>query len=131
MARPRKICAEILQKPEEGFVMGMTDREACIYAAISTSTLYNYCNDKPEFLERKEQLKDGVKMRAKINIAKKIENGAMDVRKIYDAMSEEELMELVKKYEKSTILSAGRNCQNGGFESWGYIKAGHGQGDGI
>lgn len=127
MARPKKISTEVLQKLEDGFVMGMTDREACIYADISTGTLYNYCNAKPEFLERKEQLKDGVKMRAKINVAKKIEggdvdlslwylerkskdefsakqeigvSGSMDVRKIYDGMSEEELVELARKYEK-------------------------------
>ena len=34
MARPRKITKETVQKLEEGFLMGLSDREACIYAVI-------------------------------------------------------------------------------------------------
>lgn len=57
MARPRKITKETVQKLEEGFLMGLSDREACIYADIAVSTLYNYCKKHKEFSERKELLK--------------------------------------------------------------------------
>ena len=42
MARPRKITKETVQKLEEGFLMGLSDREACIYADIAVSTLYDF-----------------------------------------------------------------------------------------
>ena len=34
--------------------MGLSDREACIYADIAVSTLYDYCKKHKEFSERKE-----------------------------------------------------------------------------
>jgi len=46
-----------LQKLKEAFAFGCTDEEACYYAEIGKSTLYNYQNDNPEFLEQKEALK--------------------------------------------------------------------------
>ena len=69
MARPRKITKETVQKLEEGFLMGLSDREACIYADIAVSTLYNYCKKHKEFSERKELLKDNIKMKSKLNVA--------------------------------------------------------------
>ena len=57
MARPTIFTEELLQKLEEAFAWGCTDDEACVYADISPSSLYNYQNEKPEFLERKELLK--------------------------------------------------------------------------
>ena len=75
MARPKKITERVIQKLEEGFIWGMSDREACIYANVAPSTLYDYCNQHKEFSERKELLKESVKMRAKINVARKINSG--------------------------------------------------------
>ena len=69
MARPRKITKETVQKLEEGFLMGLSDREACIYADIAVSTLYDYCKKHKEFSERKELLKDNIKMKSKLNVA--------------------------------------------------------------
>jgi len=37
--------------------MGCTDTEACLFANISTATLYAYINRHPDFSERKEKLK--------------------------------------------------------------------------
>lgn len=48
---------ETLQKLEGAFSNSCTDKEACLYAGISPSTLYNYQTRNPEFLERKEALK--------------------------------------------------------------------------
>lgn len=46
-----------VQKLEEAFLMGCTDLEACLFADISKSLLYAYQQENPEFLERKETLK--------------------------------------------------------------------------
>jgi len=75
MGRPTVMTENTIRKLEEAFIKGLSDREACLYANIGTSTLYDYCNENPEFSERKELLKEQVKMRAKINIAEKINNG--------------------------------------------------------
>jgi hypothetical protein len=50
----------ILHKLEEAFSYDCTDEEACFYADISTSTLYNYQKKNPAFLERKQALKSRV-----------------------------------------------------------------------
>lgn len=55
--RPPVITEIVLQKLEEVFALGGTDKEACIYADISPATLYNYQEFHPDFLERKELLK--------------------------------------------------------------------------
>lgn len=53
-------------------MMGLTDIEACFYADISRTTLHNYQTANPEFLDRKEALKEAVKARAKINLSSSI-----------------------------------------------------------
>jgi len=63
--RPIKMTPEVIQKLEVAFVAGCTDLEACCYADISKSSLYNYCEAHPEFLERKETLKNQPVMQAK------------------------------------------------------------------
>ncbi len=57
MGRPTVMTPEVLRKLEDAFMHAFSDREACIYAGISTSTLYDYCLDHPDFSERKEALK--------------------------------------------------------------------------
>ena len=56
--RPSVITELTLQKLEEVFALGGSDKEACFYADISPSTLYNYQTENPDFLERKELLKE-------------------------------------------------------------------------
>lgn len=55
--RPSAFTPELLNKLEEAFKIGCTDEEACLNADISTTALYNYQNRHPEFVERKERLK--------------------------------------------------------------------------
>jgi hypothetical protein len=55
----------ILQKLEQMFAMGGSDEEACLYAGISTSALYEYQKKDPEFLERKGMLKLTPMMKAR------------------------------------------------------------------
>ena len=71
--QPTKMTNECLQLLREAFTWGCTDSEACCYAEISTSTLYNYCQANPEFLELKNKLKDMPMMKAR-----RVINGALD-----------------------------------------------------
>lgn len=66
--RPTKMTEETVNKLEEGFTMGFTDEEACLYANISKVTLYEYCKKNPEYTNRKEELKNHPKILAKRNI---------------------------------------------------------------
>lgn len=73
--RPSVMTQEKIAKLEEAYLLGLTDTEACLYSDIAPSTLYEYCQKNPGFSERKEQLKENVKMRAKLNITGSIMNG--------------------------------------------------------
>lgn len=75
VGRPTVMTNEVIQKLELAFLKGMTDREACVYADIATSTLYNYCNENPSFSERKETLKQQPTAKARINVTEAIERG--------------------------------------------------------
>ena len=75
--QPTKMTESTLQLLREAFSRGCTDTEACCYAEISTSTLYNYCEKNPDFLELKNKLKDMPTMKAKFIV--------------YDALEKEDL----------------------------------------
>lgn len=74
VGRPPVIDENKLKQLEVFFSNGATDREACFLAGISQQTLYNYQKDHPEFIERKEALKDMIKYQAKVNIQHAIVN---------------------------------------------------------
>lgn len=48
---------ETIEKLEQAFLLGCSDREACLMADIAPATLYKYQEKNPEFVDRKEQLK--------------------------------------------------------------------------
>lgn len=73
--RPTVMTVETLQKLEEAFSNGASDKEAIFQANISSATFYSYCKAHPDFLERKEALKDQPKYRARKNVVKAIEAG--------------------------------------------------------
>jgi len=77
--RPTVMTEKTLEKLKEAFLNDATDEQACLEADISAATLYNYQIDHPEFLEKKELWKEDVKYRAKINIAKSIKDGNVQV----------------------------------------------------
>lgn len=60
---------EKISKLEQAFSMGCSDLEACLYADIGKTTLYNFQKDNPEFAERKEQLKESLVLKARTVIA--------------------------------------------------------------
>lgn len=83
VGRPTVMTEAVLFKLETLFAQGLSDREACLIADISTSAFYNYCEENPDFKERKELLKDKPKIKAKLNIAESIEKGDIDDSKWY------------------------------------------------
>jgi len=70
--RPTVMTELTVNKLEQGFINGLSDVQACRYAGISRTTLFNYQEENPEFINRKEELREDVKMHAKFNIAKKV-----------------------------------------------------------
>lgn len=66
--RPSKMTELILGKLEAAFAYDMTDEEACHYAGIHPSTLYDYKKKNPEFSERAQALKQWPIMLAKITL---------------------------------------------------------------
>ncbi len=72
--RPTVMTMQTLQKLRDAFKIGCPDREACIYAGIAESTLYNYCKEHPEFSEEKEELKESPVLVARTVIIDAIQN---------------------------------------------------------
>lgn len=114
IGRPTAMDEETIRKLEDGFLKGFTDREACLYANIAPSTLYKYCEEYPDFSERKELLKEQVKMRAKENIAKAITEGDKSLSQWYterrdpDFNPKQQIDHTTKgeKLENSTVILA-------------------------
>jgi hypothetical protein len=65
VGRPTVMTPQVLSKLEEGFLYAFSDEEACLFAGISPSSLYDYQRENPEFAERKVQLKLTPNLRAK------------------------------------------------------------------
>ncbi len=79
--RPTIMTPEIISQLEKAFSFGYSDLEACFYSNISKSTLYNFQNSNPEFVERKEALKQSLSLKAKMAIYEAIENGCVQTSK--------------------------------------------------
>ena len=75
----------VIKKLEEAFLLGCTDREACFFADVSTVTLYKYCNENPEFANRKETLKE-----KPVFVARKV---VMDALQSGDVMTANKLLD--------------------------------------
>lgn len=72
--RPTVMTEMVLHKLEEVFAIGGTDKEACFYADIATQTLYKYQEENPEFIERKEALKEKPILKARQTVVKALDN---------------------------------------------------------
>jgi len=66
---------DTVNKLEQAFANGATDIQACFYAGISKQTLYTYQDKHPEFIDRKEALKQNLNLIAKNTIARAIKDG--------------------------------------------------------
>lgn len=74
MARPTVMTKEIIDKLEYAFSLGCSDNEACLHAGIAPKTLYNYQEKNPEFLQRKQLLKDSPIFLARQSVLKGLKN---------------------------------------------------------
>ncbi len=74
VGRPTVMTSEVVSKLEEVFAIGGTDEEACFYADISKQTLYDYQKKYPDFIDRKEQLKQRPFLKARQTIVKALDN---------------------------------------------------------
>ncbi len=73
VGRPTVMDQNTLNKLEEIFALGGTDKEACLFAGISHQTLYNYQEKNPEFVERKEALKATPVLKARRTVVESLE----------------------------------------------------------
>lgn len=83
VGRPKVIDKDVLNKLETSYSMGCTDSEACLFANISKQTLYNYQNKHPEFVERKEMLKQKLVLKARSVVAEALNNKDENTAKWY------------------------------------------------
>lgn len=74
VGRKTVMTEDLINKLEEVFAIGGTDAEACFYAGISHQTLYDYQNKHPEFIERKEALKEKPILKARKTVVESLEN---------------------------------------------------------
>ena len=84
VGRPTIMTPDIIAKLEEAFEWGCSDLEACGHANIGKSTLYNYQEAHPEFVERKEMLKENPIRKARLSVVSSFESDpklAMDYLK--------------------------------------------------
>lgn len=81
--RPPVMTPEVVGKLELGFSKGLNKTECCRFAGISRDSLYEYLKTHPEFSDRIEELQSHPAMRAKINIADRIEKGDIDLSQWY------------------------------------------------
>ncbi len=70
--RPTVMTPEVLQKLDDAFMAEASDEAACFIAGISPGTLYKYQRENPEYINRKERLKDDVRLRARMSVARAI-----------------------------------------------------------
>lgn len=83
VGRKTVMTQEVVTKLEEAFSRDCTDTEACLFAGISRMTLHRFQEDNPEFCDRKALLKDTLVLKARTNIAERIEKGDLETSKWY------------------------------------------------
>ncbi len=66
----------VLQKLEAVWVIGGTDKEACLYADISVSALMQYQNKRQKYLQRKDLLKQTSILRARQTVVSELDKNA-------------------------------------------------------
>lgn len=81
--RPSAITDSVLSKLEEAYLMGCSDREACLLSQISPSALYRYQEAHPEFRERKKTLQKALTIKARKIIQRDLEEGDSITAKWY------------------------------------------------
>lgn len=81
--RPTVMTPDVVSKLEQAWSMGCSDLEACLFADISKQTLYDYQAKYPEFVDRKERLKESLVLKARSVIANSLNNKDENTAKWY------------------------------------------------
>jgi len=74
MGRPTVMTPETLKLLREAFAIGCSKKEACAYAKIGESTLYDHINANPNFSEEIERLIQEPILKAKHTIVKSLDD---------------------------------------------------------
>lgn len=72
--RPTKFTDSTLLKLETAFKAGATDVEACLFADIAPSNLYEYYKRNPEFQEQVRHWKQNPILKAKMTVYKNLDD---------------------------------------------------------
>lgn len=106
--RPTVMTKETIAKLEQAFSAGCTDLEACLFASISKDSLYDYIKLQPEFSDRKETLKENLKLHAKMNLKQAIETDKeIDTSKWYlERKSKQEFSTKIENENTNRELSS-------------------------
>jgi hypothetical protein len=83
LGRPTVMTPKTLDKLREAFLMGCNDKEACVFADISKSTLYDYEKENNDYSDQKETYKSKPVLLARQTIIKAIKNGDIRVSMWY------------------------------------------------
>ena len=97
MPRPTVMTPEVIAKLEEAFSWGCTDIEACLWADIAEKTLYLYQEKHPEFIQRKNALKETPVLLARKSVVMKL---GRDPRLSMDYLSRKRKDEFSTKTEQ-------------------------------
>lgn len=83
VGRPTVMTQDVVCKLEQAWSMGCSDLEACLFADICKQTLYDYQAKHPEFVDRKERLKESLVLKARTVIANSLNNKDENTAKWY------------------------------------------------
>ena len=81
--RPTVMTDDVVAKLENVFSIGGSDVEACLMAGISRDTLYDYQKVHPEFVDRKNMLKEKLVLKARTVIANALNKEDRETAKWY------------------------------------------------
>lgn len=81
---------EVIAKLEEAFAWGCTDIEACLWANIDARVLYLYQERNPEFIQRKEALKERPILLARKKVVEAIKDKPADAQWYLERKKKEE-----------------------------------------
>lgn len=103
VGRPTVMTEELINKLETVFALGGTDKEACFYAGISHQTLYDYQALHPEFVERKEALKQQPILKARQTVVTAL-NQPQHAQWFLARKAKDEFSERVETKNETTVI---------------------------
>jgi hypothetical protein len=116
MGRPPIIDRDTLNKLEQAYANGATDVQACFYAEINPRTLYKYQEKHPDFVHRKEALKQQLGLIAKNKLAARIKEGDVNDAKWYLERRERDLFSTQVNNNKRLVDKDGEDLHSKDLE---------------